>query len=113
MSLHTEATSFANGILDSTCGDSIKNLTSGADFFARIETNLDPFTIPESLGNDPRPKIRLHISNDSYAKKINLNDLITFNLFGSPVTFKIVSGFVDASSPTSVFYAIGKLPIDQ
>jgi hypothetical protein len=113
MSLHTEATVFATSIRDVLCGDAVKNLTSGAGFTAIIETNPDPLAIPEALGDDPRPKVLLHVTSFLNARKINKNDLVQFNQYGSPVTFQIVAGFADNSGPQSIFIGAQIIAKDQ
>ena len=52
-----------------TFANQIVNLSSGDSFTAEIETNLDPFTLPESLANDPREKVRLHVASLAEAQQ--------------------------------------------
>ncbi len=92
--------------------DTVLNKTSGKSFTAEIEGNLDPFTIPESLGTDPRAKFRLHVTNETQALSVSMNDLIQFKLFGSTINAKIVYRDFDPASPQTKFIAVNLLSKD-
>ena len=89
-----------------TFANQIVNLSSGDSFTAEIETNLDPFTLPESLANDPREKVRLHILDDSDSAKLNVGDLIEFVSVGAKCRFKITGGYISKASIMNQFLAI-------
>jgi hypothetical protein len=92
--------------------DTVLNVTRGGYFLAEIEGNLDPFTIPESLGNDPRAKIRLHVTSAAQSAAISKNDLVQFSLFGQTITAEIVYQELDPASPQTKFIAAQILPKD-
>jgi hypothetical protein len=89
VSYHDDATVFATSVRDLTCGSVVKNISTGAQLSAQIEGNLDPFTLPESLGMDPRAKFRLHI-NCVQAASISMNDVVQFIFMGQTINSKIV-----------------------
>lgn len=85
--------------------DAVLNLNTNVIFMAEIEGNLDPFTIPESIGSDPRAKFRLHVTSAAQAALINKNDLVQFTLFGECVTAQIVYRDLDPATPQTKFIA--------
>ena len=88
-----------------TFANQIVNLTSGVPFTAEIETNLDPFTLPESLANDPREKVRLHVTSLAEAQAQNETDIVSFVFNGRTVKAKLVSGAPELGNLQSRFYA--------
>ena len=89
--------------------DAIENLSTGKKFSATIETNLDPFTIPSEIADDPREKIRLHVSADSAAAALKKGDEIQIKFSGLLTVFKIVVGYRSKAGIQSKFIAIEKL----
>ena len=83
----------------------VKNLTTGKTFYAEIEGNLDPFTIPDSIGNDPRGKFRLHVTDNAQALEISMQDLVEFTLYGQTQLARIVWRTLDPASPQTKFIA--------
>jgi hypothetical protein len=92
--------------------DPVLNLTTGVSFTAEIETGLDPFTLPETIANDPRDKVRLHVTSDDEAKKLSKGDFIRFTLGGITTKMQIVSGYRSPTGIQSQLIAIQKAEKD-
>jgi hypothetical protein len=90
--------------------DAVLNLRTGGKFTAEIETNLDPFTLPEAIASDPREKIRLHVTDDP---QLNQGDLVQVYFGGKKTKFKVVGGYFSNASITSKFIAIEIIGKDQ
>jgi len=105
VNIHADATAFATGVRDSMVSDTIKNVTTGAIFTAEVEGNLDPFTMPTGLVDDPREKVRLHVTDPAVAMNLKWKQEITFNYQGRNCKFVIVAGMYEPSQPQSKFYA--------
>jgi len=95
-----------------TFGTQITHLESGEKFFATIEDNLDPFTLPSEIADDPREKIRLHI-DQGQPEVLNRTDLIQFQRKGLVCEFNVVSGFYSPASLQNKFLCIQKAKVDQ
>ena len=92
--------------------DPVLNLTTGLTFTAEIEGNLDPFTIPEQWGSDPRPKVRLHVTDDGQAAGISETDLVRFSIYGNSAVGIVVHRIIDPASPQTKFLVCIKSPKD-
>ncbi len=95
-----------------TFGMQITHLKSDTKFFATIEDNLDPFTLPTNLADDPREKIRLHI-DQGQPEVLNDTDLIRFTRKGLVCMFSVVGGFYSPASLQNKFLCIQKAKVDQ
>ena len=93
--------------------DSILNITTGISFTAEIETNLDPMTLPEGIANDPRDKVRLHVTSDTEAMALNKGDFIRVTLGGIATRMQIVDGHRSPTGIQSQFIAIQKTAKDS
>ena len=91
-------------------GDPVLNLRTNVPFTAEIETNLDPLTLPAELMDDPREKIRLHVTTNPNLVK---NDYVRIFFNGAPTKFQIVHGYYSAASVTSKFIAAEIIAKDQ
>ena len=92
--------------------DPVKNLRSGLTFYAEIDGSPDALTIPNELGDDYRNLILVHVNLDADAAKINLNDKISFSLFGRTVTAQIVKRRDNAANVQNEFWAMQLTPKD-
>lgn len=90
--------------------DTVTNLATGAKFQAEIEYNLDPLTLPVQYIDDPREKIRLHVTDYNQASSITKGNLIQLVFAGRTSKFEIIDGYASRARFQSSFLAVEKVP---
>lgn len=88
--------------------DAVLNLSTGATLSAEIETNLDPFTLPEEFARDPRDKIRLNVQDNNQAMGLTKGDIIRATFGGASRNYILVDGKFSVAGIMSTFLAIEK-----
>lgn len=97
----------------SSTTDPVTNLRTGAIFMAEIDGSPDPLIVATELGEDYRNVILLHVTSDTDAARINMNDQISFTLFGALVKGKILPRRDSGAQVQTDFWAMQLTDKDQ